>query len=80
MQETFFLDTLEKNKFDESAAELLVALVDAMPNGEEIAATLEFLFGYYDENGTEYTESLDDGVVYRMKQTGCYFIEETNNS
>ena len=76
----FFLDTLEKNQFDESAADLLVALVDAMPDGEETAATLEFLFGYYDENGTEYTESLDDGVVYRMKQTGCYIIEETNNS
>lgn len=47
MQETFFLDTLEKNKFDGSAADLLVALVDAMPNGEETAATINNTIGEY---------------------------------
>lgn len=73
-----FRQTLEKNKFDEDAPDLLIALVDAMPGGEETASTLQFLFDYYDDSGEEYTEELYDGIVYRMKQTDCKLIEQVN--
>lgn len=72
------LRMLDKNKFDESAADLLIAVVDAMPGGSETAATLEFLFDHYNDIGTEYTETLYDGIVYRMKEERMELIEKIN--
>jgi hypothetical protein len=73
-----FRDTLKENHFDDDSADLLIPLVEAMPNGEETARTLEFLFDYYDEHGREYAETLYDGLIYKMKEERCELIKEVN--
>lgn len=73
-----FRKTLTANHYDDDSPDLLIALVEAMPNGDKTAQMLEFLLDYYDTNGTEYTEPLYEGKIYKMKEERCELLKVVN--